>query len=132
MRRSDLDLPEPPITWGPTRRGFSFPNLIANNFTPGIPSMYQSPLSWRNSGSIDLVFSIGDLRPRETHMSDDDEMILVVPRSSETQVRGTWEVTARGHNDIYTGDLLVNIGDSVSLTPLLRELLGLDRVASNE
>lgn len=40
-------------------------------------------------------------------------------------VHGTWEITARGHNKVYAGELFVPIGAAVDLTSEFMDLLGL-------
>lgn len=127
IHRADLDLPAPPRAWGPTERP-KFGGLHASPqymASPYVPSTYRSPLDWKNSGSIDLKLSVGDLRPREVFAFDEEEVVLILPIARDTEVRGTWEITARGHNDIYSGELSVGIAPTVDLTPMLRELLSL-------
>lgn len=125
---SDLDFPDPPRAWGPIRRskyGLVAPrHIVPSPYIP--PATHQSRLSWKNSGSIDLKLEVGDLRPYDEYVSDEPEIILVVPATQNTPVRGRWEITARGHNDIYSGDLVVEVGSVVDLTSDLQALLDLD------
>jgi hypothetical protein len=126
-REFDLDLPSPPRIWGPTTRMPFSPALInPQHYIPSIPSTYRSPLDWSNGGSVDLTLAVGDLRPREIYASDDDELILILPLTDDTEVHGTWEITARDHNEIYTGELTVPIGSPLELTEPVREILDLD------
>ena len=125
---ADIGLPEAPRTWGPTQRS-TFAHLQGAPYLPSVavPSAYRSSLEWRNSGSVDLCLDVGDLRPREEYVFDHEELILVVPAEADTEtVRGTWEITARGHNEIYTGTIVVEVADPVDLTNAMRILLGLD------
>lgn len=125
---ADLGLPEAPRSWGPTQRS-AFAHLQGAPYFPSVavPSAHQSSLEWRNSGSVNLCLDVGDLRPREEYVFDDEELILVVPAEADTEaVRGTWEITARGHNEIYTGTIVVEVVDPVDLTNAMRILLGLD------
>jgi hypothetical protein len=57
--------------------------------TSNFPSTYQSPLDWNNGGSVDLTLDVGDLRPRQTYSSDDDELVLILPPTTDAQVHGT-------------------------------------------
>ena len=126
INRSDLDLPTAPRSWGPVSRsmfdtGPHFPGAyLPANYSP---STYRSPLDWRNSGSIDLRLDVGELRPREDYVFDDQEIVLVLPSDHEATIQGTWEITARDHNEIYTGTLEVQTGKPVDLTAALRKLL---------
>lgn len=125
----DLDLPSPPRSWGPTTRApFNAGLLSTPHYIPtsNFPSTYRSPLDWNNGGSVDLTLDVGDLRPRQTYSSDDDELILVLPLTADAEVHGTWEITARDHNDIYTGELTVPVGPPLELTDAVCEFLDLD------
>jgi hypothetical protein len=124
---SDLGLPSAPRSWGPVERP-KFPGLhLSPQYLSNVqlPSMYHSPLDWNNSGSVDLKLTVGELRPREEYVFDDEEIVLIVPLTQLEPVRGTWEITARDHNDIYSGDLSVAIGEPIDATSTLRKLLGL-------
>lgn len=52
---------------------------------------------------------VGDLRPRETYTTDDDEMVLVVDDAALTELIGTWKITVRGHHAVYEGTLHVPV-----------------------
>lgn len=125
----EIDISSPPRKWGRvTRSPYDFsltnPAQYMSGFSP--PSTYQSPLDWNNSGSVDLTLDVGDLRPLQPFASDRDELILVLPVAGATEVRGTWAITARDHNEIYVGELFVAVGDPLNLTGAVRELLDLD------
>jgi hypothetical protein len=45
---------------------------------------------------------------------------------SEQFIKGTWQITASGHDEIYAGELQVEVGPPVDLTKLMRRLLQLD------
>ncbi|GAB3164131.1 hypothetical protein GCM10027059_19660 [Myceligenerans halotolerans] len=124
-----LGLPRPPRTWGPRPH-----NLLGGYATVGmIPAMpalgpYVSQvraLNWENTGSVTLTFDIGDLRPRATYVCPDSDLILVVDDPEHAPVSGTWEITARGHNKVYSGQLSLPIGAAVDLTPEFIGILGL-------
>ena len=56
-------------------------------------------------------------------MFDEQEIVLVLPLDYQASVKRTWEITARDHNEIYSGTLEVQVGDAVDLTDTLRNLL---------
>lgn len=129
VRRKDLELPNPPRAWGPTKRSgigidlLGRPEMYAA--AAGIPSMYRSPISWKNGGSVDITLDVGELRPRGEGLFDEDELILVLPLTEDPHVKGTWEITASGHDDVFTGDLRVEVGPPVDLTDFMRRVLRL-------
>lgn len=45
---------------------------------------------------------------------------------TQGHVEGTWHITASGHDEIYSGELQVEVGPLVDLTKLMRSLLELD------
>ena len=125
----DLDLPTQPRAWGPVPRSPFNPYMMGQPqyASPSfIASSYRSSLDWNNSGSVDLTLNVGDLRPRQTFTSDDDELILVLPPTAQGEVHGTWEITARDHNEIYTGEIGVRIGAPLDLTGAVRQYFELD------
>lgn len=82
-------------------------------------------MSWNNSGSVDVTFYVGDLRPRDADICDDGKFALLMPASSDVAaIRGIWEVTARNHNKVYQGALAVPVTDR-DFTTDLRSILGL-------
>lgn len=124
VSQSDLRLPPAPRHWGPRAKDFFSPQSFANMVPyTGTSVAYQSNLSWDNSGSIDLTLDVGDLRPRGTFQSDDDELVLVLPLGYVGGVEGTWEITAQGHNEIYSGELLVSEIAVCTLTDGMRKIL---------
>jgi hypothetical protein len=126
-----LNFPEPPRRWGPTQRSmlgrdfFSAPNYLP---AMSFPSAYRSPLDWKNGGSVDVTLKVSKLRPRGEYFFEDPELILVLPFTRESHVKGTWQITASGHDEIYTGELQVEVGPPVDLTKPMRSLLTLDSV----
>lgn len=130
-----LGLPEPPRVWGPTSRRFSpanadYSSLLARSIASGFSTATPSRLEWHNSGSVDITFYVGDLRPTETDTCSDEDLALTVPaRLGVETVRGTWEITARDHNKVYRGDLQVPVVER-DLTGILRVVLGLDEPAT--
>lgn len=131
---SDLELPHPPRKWGPTRRSLDIPNYANTNhlYTPSAMQYVPRSISYKNDGSVDLNLDVGDLRPRGTYESEDEEIVLIVADRSLTSIRGTWELTARDHNDVYTGEIDVAVAGDRDLTAVAREILILDDDAGEE
>lgn len=124
---SNLNLPHPPRKWGQTQRSLSLPSY-ANRGQLYTPSQYISPsISYKNSGdSVDLNLDVGALRPRGTYESEDEKIVLIVADRSLTSIRGTWEFTARDHNDIYTGEIDVVVAGNRDLKAVARQILALE------
>jgi len=131
---SDLELPHPPRKWGPTQRSFDVPNYasMGHLFTPASSQYIPPSISYKNGGSVDLSLDVGELRPRGTYESEDEEIVLIVVDRSLTSVHGTWELTARDHNDVYTGEIDVAVAANRDLTAAARQVLGLDSEADGE
>lgn len=130
LNHENLGLPAPPRAWGPSEATW-----VGSEQRYAIPSRLGSPQNatrpfsrtrWTNSGSVDWSFSVGQLRPREVKVSDDEELVLCTLDPSMASVHGTWEITARDHHDVFSGSLEVEVGDVVDLTPHLRDILGLE------
>ncbi|MEP9385191.1 hypothetical protein [Nocardioides sp. KR10-350] len=124
------DFPAPPRPWGPTNKlglgGVTMPTITpAWHYAPSAID-FPSRTAWQNSGSVDWVYSVGDLRPKGNDVSNDEEFVLYTLDPSMTAVDGTWQITARDHHDVYTGDLQVEIGETLDLTPEVRRILGLE------
>lgn len=123
----NLDLPDPPRKWGPRPRDFGIPTYQG---ALGLPSSltraYTPPsISYRNGGSVTLDLTVGDLRPRGVYVSEEQEIVLVVEDPSMAEIHGTWEFTARGHNQVYTGDFAIEVGPAHDLTEQARQILRL-------
>lgn len=123
----DSLLPRPPRAWGPwtdTSR-FLVPGLSREfPYIPSLPSI-PGPLSFRNGGSVTIDVQIGDLRPRETYTTDNDEMVLVVDEAGLTELTGTWKITVRGHHAVYEGTLNVPVVTR-DITDVMQRLIGQD------
>lgn len=129
VRLQRLDLPDPPKMWGPTQRSM----LGRDFFSPShyvqsvsIPSVYRSPLDWKNGGSVDVTLKVGKLRPQGEYLFDDPKLILVLPLNRDSHVEGARRITASGHDEIYAGELRVDVGPPVDRTKPTRSLLKLD------
>lgn len=125
---SDLDLPCPPRKWGPKQRSLNIPDLrnMAHFYAPYPKSYIPPSISYKNGGSVDLNLDIGELRPLVTFESEGEEIVLIVVDQSRASILGTWELTARDHNDVYTGEISIEIAKSHDLTPVARQILQLD------
>lgn len=126
---SDLKLPNPPRKWGPIAIDLSR-QLGAMNYSALLPGAYTpsrafrpSNTSWVNGGSVDVTVNAGDLRPKAVFESDDGESILIISEQASGPVRGTWEATVRGYNEIFSGELNVEITEAADLTSRMREFL---------
>jgi hypothetical protein len=104
-------LPRPPRAWGPwvDTSSMLVPGLSREfSYSPSMPSI-PGPLSFRNGGSVTIDVQVGDLRPRQTYVTDDDEIVLVVDDADLTELTGTWRITVRGHHAVYEGTLSVPV-----------------------
>lgn len=128
---SSLDLPRPPRAWGPRQRDLGILNHANLGYVPpSIPGTYVAPsVSFRNGGSVDLDLDVGELRPLGTYQSEDEEFVLVVADSSLTSIHGTWQLTARDHNEMFRGEIDVPIAQARDITNAARDVLGLKKDA---
>lgn len=121
-----LGLPPRPRMWGP-RSLLDF----ANGYNaPMIPIQdlggYASSLTWSNSGSVDLDFEIGDLRPQQMWTYDEQEITLLLHNDGGPEIHGTWRLTARDHHQLFTGTVTLPTAEPVDLTRYLRQSLSLN------
>ncbi|MDJ0338696.1 hypothetical protein [Cryobacterium sp. PH31-O1] len=123
------ELPVPPREWGPLPSASAAEMLryqhvqyaASSPYVPSLPSATQ----FRNSGSVDIEMSVGDLRPRQAWTSDEDHMVLVLRTAGLAEVQGTWAMTARDHHRVYRGTLTVSVASPVDLTAQVRRELDL-------
>jgi hypothetical protein len=125
----ELDLPRPPRSWGPIQRDIlggihTAGNFYPTNINPGV--FRPSSSSWKNSGSVDVEVTVGDLRPEATFVTDDEESILVLFGDATEAVAGTWRATVRGYNEVFKGTVSVPLSEPRDLTKPMRYLLGLE------
>lgn len=122
-------LPKPPRPWGPRQKPMG-PEAyrMASFMSPTVPShdFTQSGVTFRNSGSVTVDIAVGDLRPRQTHRTDSDDLVLIVRSPELSSVRGTWQATARDRDEVFEGELQVDVEPPQDLTAMLRVLLRLD------
>lgn len=125
---SDLKLPHPPRKWGPTKRSLGIPNYarMSQLYTLGAMPYVPPSISYKNGGPVDLNLDVGELRPRGIYESEDEEIVLVVADRSLTSIHGTWELTARDHNDVYTGEIDVAVAGNRDLTAVARQILTME------
>lgn len=123
---SDLGLPAPPPIWGPKQRSIdsiAFPN---RTYIPSHTTYVPASISYKNGGSVDFELNVGELRPRGTYESEDEELVLVVADKAISSVHGTWELTARDHNVVFTGEFDVATTAERDLASVARQILDLD------
>ena len=125
----DSLLPSPPRAWGPW---VDYSSIIPSGLSTYIPPMPSLPssISFRNDGSVTVNVDVGDLRPLHTYRTDDD-LVLVVDDENRTELNGTWKITARGHNAVYEGNLVMPV-ETQDITTRMERLLKLLRKDSPE
>ncbi|GAA1486213.1 hypothetical protein GCM10009625_30170 [Brachybacterium fresconis] len=52
-------------------------------------------------------------------------VLLLWTDASASPVHGTWEITARGYDHVFDGDLTIEIAEPVDLDSVLRSVLEL-------
>lgn len=75
---------------------------------------------------MNISVRVGDLRPEKTFMTNDKDSVLVIFGESPGSVHGTWRATARGYDDVFTGEIRVEVCEPRDLTDAMRYYLGLD------
>lgn len=131
----DFGLPLPPRDWGPRQRdlGFNPAYLAASGLYSSSPRPYVPPsISYRNGGSVTLDITVGELRPRGSFESEKEELVLVVGDQALTTIHGSWELTARDHNDVYSGEIAIKVDPVHDLTGAARQILDLPDTEANE
>lgn len=125
---SSLELPLPPRVWGPRQRDLGISNYGNLGYMSSTVGTYVAPsVSFTNGGSVDLDLDVGELRPLGVYESEDEEFVLVVADASMKVVRGTWQLTARDHNEVFMGDFEVSVAEPVDLTDPASAILQLHR-----
>jgi len=67
---------------------------------------------------------------RSVYESEDDEFVLVVADASLMSIHGTWQLTARAHNEVFTGEIDVPIMEPRCIIDAARDVLGLKKETS--
>lgn len=124
FRLPQFDLPSPPRRWGPWERPI-LPNLGRLPYVPSIGPFTSPSITFKNGGSVTLELEVGELRPRGVFESEGDEIVLVVADPSLSSIEGTWELTARDHNEVYSGETIVEVAPRHDCTTAARGVLGL-------
>ncbi|MCK2200568.1 ATP-binding protein [Corynebacterium callunae] len=123
-----LELPTSPRRWGPKRRQ---PFGLAHDFSRvsqmgNTLALVPSPISYENEGSVHITADIGDLRPRGVFESERDELVLIVTDRLVKSIHGSWEITARDHNEVFTGEIDIETAGVIDITEIARLILGQD------
>lgn len=127
-------LPNPPRLFGDRAKNFgsglNSAGLLSGlqNVTPTWRDLRPANVpqaTWRNGGSIDVELNVS-LRSEQSHVFDDDEMIVVqrTPESDD-DVTVDWEATVDGVNEVFRGTFTVEVADAIDITQPLREYLAL-------
>ncbi|KQR86336.1 hypothetical protein [Microbacterium sp. Leaf179] len=124
---ANLQLPAPPRIWGPTKRQFALDltNTRAAAVAAIAGDIVPSDTTWTSGGSVDVDVSVGDLRPEHTYQSQDERAILVIRGDATETVHGSWTATAAGHDDVFTGRVVVPVAAAAVLTDEMRSFLRL-------
>lgn len=128
-----LNLSQPPRKWGPRERTLNMPDYsYLTRMMPSLQGAHTPPsVSFKNGGSVDVHLDVGELRPLGTYESEDEEFVLVVADETLTSIRGTWQLTARDHNEVYTGEIDIPVAEARDVTAFARQILELDRGETN-
>lgn len=128
LTASTLELPTAPRQWGPKERrplglahDLSWVSQIGNT-----SALMPSSISYENGGSVHLTVNIGDFRPRGVFESEDKELVLLVDDKEMKIIHGTWEITASGHNEVFSGEIDLPVEDAKDVTELAQFILGVD------
>lgn len=99
-----VELFDMPIEWG--KRSFTHLFSIGRYSQTAIttPANLHGIVLVKNAKPVYLTMNMKSLRPEETHISDDDEVVLVmVSDTPPDSVTLRWRVTAQDVNDIFEG-----------------------------
>ncbi|WP_445442151.1 hypothetical protein [Clavibacter sp. km1a] len=124
---SGLELPPPPRKWGPRQ-----PRMAVTDYSrfqsvaPAVRNSYVPPsVSFKNGGSVSFDLNVGDLRPLGVYESEDQELVLLVADAKLLTVHGEWQLTARGHDEVYAGEMNIPVAGVKDVTVFARRVLGL-------
>lgn len=120
-------LPEFPRPWGPIEQpGFGVVQIpdLGRHYNPlTLPSTRFDSVRFRNGERTSLSLQFPELRPEGTSSTDNDEFVLVVRGSVPDVISGSWTATARGHHQVYSGDLSVDVASPLDFSELMRGVL---------
>ncbi len=130
---SGLGLPAAPRQWGHKKRDLlvSTRHLSRVSQMEDISAMMLSSISYKNEGSVQIKVDIGELRPQEVFESDDKELVLLVGDKEKKTIHGTWEITASGHNNVFSGTIDLVVQDSKNITKSIQSILGIEDEGNN-
>ena len=114
-------LPDAPRVWGSRSFGDVMPGLRL----PVNRSLdYMFPRTKiENGGSVVLTFPSGNLRPSESHVLD-DEIVLIFGPSEPTPLQATWTATATNVDTQATGAFSLDVaGDSLDVGQVILKQL---------
>jgi len=118
--------PRPPRPWGPKSPVSTLGPAVglAAPVYPIVEPYVPSRFTWENGGSINATWDLGDLRPRDVADVEPDEAFVVLVRDpSINVVRGSWTLTAKGHHDVYEGELELPVADDAGIDDAVAEFL---------
>lgn len=101
-------LPEPPEIWGD--KPLKISGLVGSPMDWNFP--HQPPLGIASLG-VELVretpftlqFKIGELRPLATSTIEASPYIFLIRPDDREIFRCTWQLTARGHHEVFSGEI---------------------------
>lgn len=106
-------LPDFPRPWGPIEQpGLGMVQIpdLGRHYPPlTLPSTRFDSVRFHNGDHVSLSVRLPELRPEGTSLTDDDEFVLVVRGAVSQAIKGSWTATARGHHQVYSGDLSIGI-----------------------
>lgn len=115
------ELPSPPRTWGPRSQvssllGANYGQLgaIAVPRFPTVAPQRHRIVRFTNGGSVNLRFSLEDIRPRGSWTSDHDDLVLIMREEDVTELDGTWMATIKGRDVVYEGTVTVEVSEDVN------------------
>lgn len=131
LKGINLNLPRSPRVWGPVKHDFGIPKSVLNSAAAmtqlNSQNYVPSRSTWHNTGSVDIRVSVGDLRPDATFVTDDENSVLVLHGGQVSgSVHGTWKATIRGYNEVFEGELIVEVDEVKDLTTPMRRRLNLE------
>lgn len=98
-----IDLfPNRPVDWGKRISMFDLGRLHTSDIV--MPQSRHGILGIRQEKPPYLTMHMDSLRPEETHVSDDDEVVLLMfSAEAPSTVTAQWRVTAQDINDVFEG-----------------------------
>lgn len=108
--RSVSHFPGAPADWGTETfsRRLVRPYIPASDFRP---ARTHGVLRIASGSPAAVAMEMDDLRPQETFLSDDDEVVLVIlaDQVDGHPIRGTWRMTAEDVHEVFSGEFEVPV-----------------------